>query len=245
MISVRNRALAALLTLTPAAGLLVGSPAQAADLAITVKSVSLSKSTLVLGSKAGCSSVVFTAVLSAPLPTGGEIFSGVGVDIETPSGDNAGIGGAITQVGSTATYKGPISFCGSGPAGRYTALVYGVVADKSGDFQTTNVVSKSIYLKRPSSLTLNATPEPVVKGKKLTAKGTLKVNGKVLSGTPVKIYFKAAGASVYTYKGTAKTNAKGVYTKAFTATKSGVWKAVYAGGNARNAASAVDAVAVK
>lgn len=245
MIAVRKRAFAALLALVPAAGLLLGSPAQAADLDITVKSVTLSKSTLVLGSKAGCRIVDFTAVLSAPLPATGTDFAGVGVDVHEPGTGDVVVGEQFTQIGATATYKGAAKFCGDFTAGRYTARVYGVVAKKNEDYQTTNVVSKSIYLKRPSSLTLNATPEPVVKGKKLTAKGVLKVNGKVLSGTAVKIYFKATGVSTYTYRGAAKTNAKGVYTKAFTATKSGIWKAVYVGGSARNAASAVDAVAVK
>ncbi|HWS38259.1 MAG TPA: hypothetical protein VN408_36665 [Actinoplanes sp.] len=245
MIAVRKRAFAALLALVPAAGLLLGAPAQAADLDITVKSVTLSKSTLVLGSKAGCGIVNFTAVLSAPLPSTGTEFAGVGVDVHEPGTGDVIAGEQFTQVGSTATYKGAVKICGQYTAGRYRADVYGVVAPKTGDYQTTNTVSKSIYLKRPSTLTLNATPEPVVKGKKLTAKGVLKVNGKALSGTAVKIYFKATGVSTYTYKGAAKTNAKGVYTKAFTATKSGVWKAVYVGGNARNAASAVDAVKVK
>ncbi|GAA1590010.1 hypothetical protein [Actinoplanes couchii] len=214
MTSVRNRVFAALLALTPAAGLFAASPAQAAPLKITVKSVAVSKSTFVLGSKAGSGDIVK--------------------------------GKKFTQVGTTSTYKGSLNLCGKDTAGRWTADVYGVVVKTgSTEFDSTNTVTKSIYLKRPSSLTLNAAPEPVVKGKKLTTKGVLKVNGKVLAGTTVKIYFQATGASTYTYKGAAKTNAKGVYTKAFTATKSGVWKAVYAGGSARNAASAVDAVKVK
>lgn len=244
---VRNRLVAALFALAPAAGLLVGSPAQAAALNVTVKSVSISKSTLVLSTKAGCTPVTVTAVLSAPMPTAEGAFSGVGVDISEPGTGSVVKGEEIHRVGSTLTYRGSVKFCGSDLAGRYTAAVYGVFApkEKEDGFEQTNVVRKSIYLKRPSSLSLNATPEPVKKGKKLTAKGVLKVNGKVFSGATVKVYFKATGASAYTYKGAARTNAKGVYTKAFTATRSGVWKAVYAGSNARNAASAVDGVKVK
>jgi hypothetical protein len=48
-------------------------------------------------------------------------------------------------------------------------------------------------------------------GKKLTATGTLKIDGKVLSGAAVKIYFKADGASSYALKATATTNSKGAY----------------------------------
>ncbi|WP_430784773.1 hypothetical protein [Actinoplanes sp. G11-F43] len=245
---VRNRLFAALLVLAPAAGLLVGSPAQAADLNVTVKSVSLSRSTLVLGSKARCTPVTVTAKLSAPMPAVKEGFSGVGVDIYEPGTGDIVKGEEIKRVGSSATYRGSVKFCGADVAGRYIARVYGVYAPKSEDdfdYVTTNVVSRSIYLKRPSSLSLNATPEPVRKGKKLTAKGVLKINGKAFAGAAVRVYFKADGASAYTYKGAAKTNAKGAYSKAFTATRSGTWKSVYAGSNARDAASAVDGVQVR
>jgi hypothetical protein len=94
-------------------------------------------------------------------------------------------------------------------------------------------------------LAFNASPEPVKKGKKITAAGTLKIDGKALSGASVKIYFEATGAKTYALKGTAKTSSKGAYSKKFTATKSGTWKAVYAGSSTRNAASKSDAVKVK
>lgn len=242
----RTRVLTALLALAPAAGLLVGaSPAQAA-LDVTVKSVSVSKNLFVLGSKAGCANLTITAVMSAPMPTEGHVFSGVGVDLRKPGGALVD-GVRFAQVGSTATYRGTVKICGKYTPGTYRADVYGAVADTDdhSDIEFTNKVTKTISLKRPSKLTLNAAPEPVVKGKKLTAKGTLKVDGKALAGLKVKIYFKPAGATAFVYKGVATTNAKGVYSKAFTATKTGTWKAVYAGGAARDTASASDAVKVK
>ncbi|MBW6438032.1 hypothetical protein KZ829_30305 [Actinoplanes hulinensis] len=246
MTSVRTRVFAALLAAVPTAGLLaVASPAQAATLDITVKSVSISKSVFVLGSKAGCQKFTITAVTSEPIPTAGYKIAGVGADINAPSGKTVN-GGQFAQVGSTATYKGTFKMCGTDAAGRYTVNVYGAQLGAGDDEpELTNVVSKKIYLKRPSKLTLNAAPEPVVKGKKLTAKGVLKVNGKVLGGAKVKVYFKPAGATTFTYKGTATTNGKGVYSKKFTATKSGVWQVVYAGSTARNGATAVDGVKVK
>ncbi|WP_203833962.1 hypothetical protein [Actinoplanes campanulatus] len=245
MTSVRSRVFAALLAAVPTAGLLaVASPAQAATLDITVKSVSISKSVFVLGSGAGCQNFTITAVTSAPIPTAGYEIADVGADIEAPSGKTVN-GGQFAQVGSTATYKGTFKMCGKDTAGRYTVNVYGAQMKAGSEPELTNVVSKKIYLKRPSKLTLNAAPEPVVKGKKLTAKGVLKVNGKVLGGAKVKVYFKPAGATTFTYKGTATTNGKGVYSKKFTATKSGVWQVVYAGNTSRNAATAVDGVKVK
>jgi hypothetical protein len=246
MTSVRTRILAALLALVPAGGLLVAAaPAQAAT-TVKLKSVSVSKSAFVLSGSTGCSAkVTFTAVLSAALPTEGYKFSGVGVDFFAPGhADEPFDGVAFTQVGTTTTYKGSLKICGK-YAGNYRAEVYGALLPASGDLDMTNVIAKVISVKRPSKLTLNATPEPVKKGKKVTAKGTLKIDGKVLSGAKVKVWFKAKGASAYTYKGVATTNSKGAYSKAFTATKTGTWKVSYAGSNTRNNAAATDAVAVK
>jgi len=251
MISARLRTLAAALALVPAVGLLAGSPAQAAT-DITVKSASASKTTLVLGAKAGCSaSVTFTAVLSAPLPTEGYALSGVGVDLYAPgaSADDDSVDGVeLDQVGSTSTYKGSLKICGSYGAGKFQAEIYGVLvpedATSDDDIEITNVVKVAITVKRPSTLSFNASPEPVKKGKKLTATGTLKIDGKVLSGAAVKIYFKADGASSYALKATATTNSKGAYSKTFTASKSGTWKATYAGSTTRNAATAYDGVKV-
>ncbi|GGN11159.1 hypothetical protein FHR83_003406 [Actinoplanes campanulatus] len=135
--------------------------------------------------------------------------------------------------------------CGKSAAGRYKITAYGMVQPMREPAQYTNSINSFLYLKRPSKLTLNATPEPVVKGKKITARGVLTVDGKVVVGVPVKIYFRAYGAKSYTYKGAARTNAKGVYGTRFTAARSGVWKVVYAGGPARNPAAAVDAVKVR
>lgn len=246
MTSVRTRIFAALLALVPAGALLVASPAQAAT-SITVKSVSVSKSTFVLSHAADCSTkVTFTAVLSAVLPTEGYEFSGVGVDFFAPGETDEPFDGvAFAQVGSTATYKGSVKLCGKYAAGKYRAEIYGALLPADGSPELTNVIVKSIYIKRPSALTLNATPEPVVKGKKVTAKGTLKIDGKALSGAKVKIYFKAKGATAYAYKGVATTSSKGAYSKAFTATKTGTWKASYAGSSTRNADTDTDAVAVK
>ncbi|WP_328463291.1 hypothetical protein OHA21_37555 [Actinoplanes sp. NBC_00393] len=245
MTSVRARFAAALIALIPAAGLLAaGSPAQAAT-DITVKSVSVSKPAFVLSAKAGCkTSVTFTAVISGPLPTTGYEYAGVGVDLNAPGGANVD-GVEFKRVGSTTTYKGSLKLCGKYAPGKYTAEIYGALLPVGGEFEFTNVVKKSITIKRPSKLTLNAAPEPVAKGKKLTAKGTLKIDGKALSGAKVKVYFKATGATAWTYKGTAVTTGTGAYSKKFTATKTGTWKAIYEGTGKRNYAAATDAVKVK
>jgi hypothetical protein len=244
MLSVRLRAVAAALALAPAAVLLSGSPAQAASSGVKVTSVTVSKSAFVLSSKAGCTaSVTFTAKLNKALPASGYSFAGVGVDLYQPGATSTDLGAMFKQVNAT-TYRGSVALCGSYKAGNFKAKVYGAMLPDGGSPEFTNKITKTISVKRPSKATLNAAPEPVKKGKQLTAKGVLKSDGKLLAGASVRIYFKPATGKTWIYKGTAKTNAKGVYSKKFTAAKTGTWKAVYAGTAARNAASAVDTVKV-
>ncbi|MBG0560840.1 hypothetical protein [Actinoplanes aureus] len=245
MISVRTRFLAALIALAPAAGLLVASPAQAAGTSIKVKSVSVSTSTVVLGAGTGCKKITFKAKLNKAMPKTSSKLGLVGIDLYGPG--NKVVGGAmLKRVGSTTTYKGGLELCSDGALGKYRAETYGIILTK--DFEitaTTNKIKKYLFLKRPSKLTLDASPEPVVKGQTLTATGALAIDGKALANAKVKIYFKAKGASSYKFKGTAVTDAAGSYTKQFTATKNGTWKAVFAGSNSRDKAAAVDVIKVK
>ncbi|WP_433792792.1 hypothetical protein [Actinoplanes sp. CA-252034] len=245
MTAVRNRVLAALLAVAPAAGLLIGAPVLAADSDIVIKSVTVSHDTVVLGSTAGCRNVTFTAVLSAPIPAGSPAPSGVRVDIEGPlSRDGHLRGRSLTRVGETTTYRATVPLCGTDRSGRYLAVVSGGVYSGPGQAEYLDPEFIDIFIKRPARLTLNASPEPVRKGEKITAKGLLRVDGKGYAAAKVKIWFRANDATNWTYKGTATTNAKGVYSKRFTAARSGVWKAVYAGDGKRSGAAAGDAVKV-
>lgn len=99
----------------------------------------------------------------------------------------------------------------------------------------------SFYVKRATTLTLNASPEPVKKGKKVTVKGTLKklnpgksyihtdAKYSAYAGKKVKIYFDPKGSKPRVYMGSAKTNSKGVFSKKFTAKVDGTWSAEFAG----------------
>ncbi|WP_415958457.1 HtaA domain-containing protein [Streptomyces sp. 021-4] len=76
----------------------------------------------------------------------------------------------------------------------------------------------------------NASPEPVRKGRTITAKGTLRsLDGtwKNTSGQSVNILFQAKGSKKWTKLATVRTNGKGVFTKGFTAKKDGTWKAEF------------------
>jgi hypothetical protein len=245
MTSVRTRFVAALIALAPAAGLLAaGSPAQAAT-SIKVKSVSVSTSTVVIGSASTtCKSVTFKAKLNKAMPNNNSKVGLVGADLYGPGKDLVG-GTVFKRVGKTLTYKGKLEFCAGQTLGKYRAVVYGaILSENNGDIDLTNKVKKYISLKRPSKLTLDAAPEPIAKGEKLTATGTLTVDGKALAGAKVAVYFKAKGAKAYKLKVTTVTNAEGGYSKTFTAAKTGTWKVEYAGSGTRNKAAATDIVTV-
>ncbi len=79
-------------------------------------------------------------------------------------------------------------------------------------------------------LTLNANPEPVLKGGNVVSTGTLSVEGKLLAGRTVEIYFDPSLAGPTVLRGTAVTNASGVYTITRTQSADGSWFARFVGG---------------
>ncbi|MFI6244770.1 hypothetical protein [Streptomyces sp. NPDC051016] len=78
---------------------------------------------------------------------------------------------------------------------------------------------------------LNASPEPVRKGRTLTVTGTLqRQKGTAwtgVSGQKVTIRFRAAGATAVTRMATVTTGKDGRFTLTFTAKKDGTWSAAY------------------
>ena len=87
---------------------------------------------------------------------------------------------------------------------------------------------------RTAVSSFNASPEPVSKGRPLTVTGVVKrsLDGstwKTWSGQVVYVYFKARGATSWSYAGTVKSDAYGKFRRSFTASKDGTWKAVYKG----------------
>jgi hypothetical protein len=105
-------------------------------------------------------------------------------------------------------------------------------------------------IQRPTSLTYDASPEPVKRGTSLTHKGQLKFDpygfGSMYgpSGVTVTLFFKKNGTSTYVSKGSVQTGSNGAYTKKITASDSGTWKAVYAGSSTRQAQTVYDSVSV-
>ncbi|MFJ5302223.1 hypothetical protein [Streptomyces sp. NPDC088350] len=99
-------------------------------------------------------------------------------------------------------------------------------------------------IKKASTLTADATPEPVKKGKTITVTGKLaRANwstGKYAgyASQPAKLQFRKKGSSTYTTLKTVKTNSTGVLTTTTKATVDGYYRYVFAGTATTAAATA-------
>ncbi|MFC9178331.1 HtaA domain-containing protein [Streptomyces sp. NPDC101230] len=123
---------------------------------------------------------------------------------------------------------------------------YAGTADRAAAISGTDHVDVKL---RTSVSGFDASPEPVRKGRTITAKGTLRsLDGtwKNTSGQSVNILFQAKGSKKWTTLATVRTNGKGVFTKGFTAKKDGTWKAEFKATSARlGSTSATDHVDVR
>ncbi|MFI8232588.1 hypothetical protein ACIGDI_27510 [Streptomyces sp. NPDC085900] len=99
-------------------------------------------------------------------------------------------------------------------------------------------------IKKASTLTVNATPEPVKKGKTITVTGKLaranwstgKYAGYV--SQPAKLQFRKKGSNTYTTLKTVKTNSTGLLKTTTKATVDGYYRYVFAGTTTTAAATA-------
>ncbi len=110
----------------------------------------------------------------------------------------------------------------------------------------------TVNVKRNSRLTVNASPEPVVKGKTLTVTGKVtRANWETrkygtYGGRLVNLQFKPAGATSYTTVKTVYANGSGSLKTTVKASKSGTWRWAYNGNSTTGPSkSSGDYVAVK
>ncbi|MEW2252446.1 hypothetical protein AB0907_34625 [Streptomyces sp. NPDC006975] len=107
-------------------------------------------------------------------------------------------------------------------------------------------------VKRATTLTADAAPEPVRRGGKLTVTGTLsRANWETLkyqgyAGQPVQLQFRKAGTTRYTTVRTVRTSSTGRLSTTVTATAAGDWRWYYPGTSTTMlAVSAGDTVTLK
>ncbi|MET9515158.1 calcium-binding protein [Streptomyces sp. NPDC002994] len=96
-------------------------------------------------------------------------------------------------------------------------------------------VYKNVNIQRYSKLTVNASPEPVAKGKTITITGKLtRANWEThdyrgYTNQPVKLQFRKAGTDTYTTVKTVNTNSTGGLKTTVTASSDGYWRYHFAG----------------
>jgi hypothetical protein len=134
-------------------------------------------------------------------------------------------------------------------AGIWTVRAHVMAND--GDYITKNSAAK-VKVLRYSSLTVNASPEPVKKNKALTVTGALtradwqtyRYGG--YAKQPVQLQFKKAGTSTYKTLRTVTTDSKGNLKTTTTALADGYFRYSFAGTSTSPAAvSAADYIDVK
>ncbi|WP_371933948.1 calcium-binding protein [Streptomyces sp. KL115B] len=121
----------------------------------------------------------------------------------------------------------------------------GALADTGGesDFVWNDAQAKT-RVQRFSKLSVNASPEPVKKGKTLTVTGKLtRANWdtntyKGYTNQPVKLQFRKKGATSYTTVKTVKTSSTGTLKTTVKASSDGYWRYSFAGTSTTPAVSA-------
>ncbi|MEU6435722.1 hypothetical protein ABZ874_15515 [Streptomyces albidoflavus] len=113
----------------------------------------------------------------------------------------------------------------------------------AGDAHDTDDENLPLQVKRATRLTVNATPEPVTKGKTLTVKGAVtRANWDThtyqgYAGRTVSLQFKPSGASSYKTVKKVTSNSKGALKTTVKATESGTWRWTYYGNSTSGARS--------
>ncbi|MEU6394358.1 hypothetical protein [Streptomyces sp. NPDC046939] len=105
----------------------------------------------------------------------------------------------------------------------------------SGGGGDTDGTDLTVYLKRNSRLTVNAAPEPVVKGRTITVTGKVtRANWETkkyaaYADRLVSLQFKPSGSSSYTTVKKVHANSSGALRTTVKATKTGTWRWAYYG----------------
>ncbi|REE96689.1 GH25 family lysozyme [Thermomonospora umbrina] len=154
---------------------------------------------------------------------------------KTCTGNNAGFGQSPLWLANYGPTPGPL------PAGWRSHTFWQYTQNPEGSpLGNPNVLNgtlqglqKLAIQARTSINPVNATPEPVRKGRPVTVSGKLSFhNGsawRLLSGHRVSFWFRASGTSKWVSKGSMLTNANGQFRKAFTAQRDGFWRVYYPG----------------
>lgn len=115
----------------------------------------------------------------------------------------------------------------------------------AGDAHDIDDANLSLQVKRATIVTVNASPEPVTKGKAITVTGRVtRANWDThtyqgYAGRAVSLQFKAAGASSYTTVKKVKSSGTGALKTTVKAARTGTWRWMYFGNETSGAKSSI------
>ncbi|MFJ7293359.1 calcium-binding protein [Streptomyces collinus] len=152
--------------------------------------------------------------------------------------DNDQVGNCTNSSATTATCK--VTLIADPNENVYSNIlagtwkVWAAAAGNDGDYQIREAY-KTAKVQRASKLTVNASPEPVKKGKTITVTGKLsranwddnKYHG--YTGQSVKLQFRKKGSDAYTTLKTIKSNSTGELKTTVTASADGYFRYSFAG----------------
>jgi hypothetical protein len=233
-----KRYIGALLAAILCTTLLGATPAQAA---VSLASVSLSPTTAVINGDAGCSYAVTVTAKVYDAVADADQVTDVYATAYDPTGywvDNIYLR-YVSYSGDYLYFNRTLYLCGYDGPGSYKLVTEVHWQDASGTDQPVITRTSPFSVKRPTSLTYNASPEPAKKGSYLTHSGRLMFDPYApgamygASGVTLTIAFRQAGTSSYVTKGTVVTGSGGYYSKKLQTPADGTWRITYPGTSAR------------
>lgn len=231
-----KKKLLALLSTGVLGSLLVSAPAHAEA---TLSSVALSKTVIVVDGNWGCGDRSAVTVKVNEPANQWSSFTNVSAKVVDQNNNDIDylLMSFKSKSGDTSTYADNINLCGFDQPGRYNLKTEVSWYDGS-NFRTQQRVS-AFYVKRPTSLTYNATPEPVKRGSKLHHTGQLKYDAFGYgdyygpAGVKLTLQFRPTGSSTFVTKGTITTKAQGKFDSTLVATADGTWRLIFPTNNYR------------
>lgn len=214
------------------------SPAHAAETGVVIKKVSVNGGkAIVFGTSR---SETFTLAVTASDDSGiskKDAFLTIEREVGNDFWMYGGVPTCTTDNATTSTCKYTVKLSSKIDLPRNTLAgpwkVYVQLRSKDGDYY--GDVYRTHPVQRRSTLTVNAAPEPVVKGRTLTVTGKLaRANWDTYAyagyaSQPVRLQFRAKNSTAYTTVRTVKGDGSGRLKTTVTAAKDGYWRWNFAG----------------
>lgn len=224
--------------------------AAAAMREINLTQVTLSSNNVVLNGDANCANRVRVNVrVNSPIGDPERLRS-VSVRLIDPNGRTASTPRLERlRFGQNLQYTGYLRLCGDDAPGRYRLVTTLTKLNENNNVRR-QTIERPVWVKRPTSLSYNANPEPVAQNGTLTHSGRLMFDpigqGGFYGPSNVRmtLQFRPLNSTVWQLKRIFFTGANGFYSVTSTATEDGTWRVNYPSNDFRETQNKTDYVDV-